>query len=251
MNRYLAKLASVDEKRAYPSNPQNPQNPRKLGFEGFEGSLSNAFLPLAIPPTELPGTPESNRAGAEHTTAVEEEARHDSFEERAAILEFDGGLPRADAEAIAHREMAVGDMVRVERDPGPYSSALAALRAKCPAYVFEDRWRQAIVDATMFDTQWGAEAQAFRWTERELFGLRPVPERPAADYSRLARVDDMGLVWLLRGRPVIVLTSTEAIIRCPSGATLKFYKRAEAAPATEIATSYKPAAEPAPTEIAT
>ena len=26
MNRYLAKLASLDEKRAYPSNPQNPQN---------------------------------------------------------------------------------------------------------------------------------------------------------------------------------------------------------------------------------
>jgi hypothetical protein len=180
MNRYLAKLASLYEKRADPSNPQNPQNPRKLGFEGFEGSLSSAFLPLAVPPTELPGTPESNRAGAEHTTAVEEEAHHDRFEERAAILEFDEGLPRAEAEAIAHREMAAGDMVRAERDPGPYASALAALRAKCPANVPEDRWRQAIVDATTFDTEWGAQAQVFGWTAPELFGLHTVPKQPAA-----------------------------------------------------------------------
>ena len=39
--------------------------------------------------------------------SVEGEARRDRFEERAAILEFDEGLPRAEAEATARREMAV------------------------------------------------------------------------------------------------------------------------------------------------
>jgi hypothetical protein len=61
---------------------------------------------------------------------------------------------------------------------GPYASALAALRAKCPAYVPEDRWRQAIADATTFATTWGAEAQAFGWTAPELF--RPASGAGAA-----------------------------------------------------------------------
>ena len=65
----------------------------------------------------------------------------------------------------------------VERDlehgDAPYASALAELRAKCPAYLPEDRWHQALADATTFATKWGAEAQAFGWAERELFGLQP------------------------------------------------------------------------------
>jgi hypothetical protein len=72
--------------------------------------------------------------------------------------------------------------------------------------------------------------QAFGWTVPELFGLPPVPEQPAANCSRLSRVDDIALIWLPRGSPVIVLTSTEAVIRCHSGATLKFYRRTKPAP---------------------
>ena len=49
--------------------------------------------------------PESHRAVSH---SVDEEARRDHFEERAAILQFDEGLPRAGAEAIAQREMATG-----------------------------------------------------------------------------------------------------------------------------------------------
>jgi hypothetical protein len=67
-------------------------------------------------------------------------------------------------------------------------------------------------------------------------GFDMVPEPPAANYSRLACLADLGLIWLLRGRPVIVLPSTEAIIRCPSGATLTYHRRNEPAPATKIVT---------------
>jgi hypothetical protein len=134
-------------------------------------------------------------------------------------LEFDEGLPRSEAEAIARRET----MAAVHgAATAPYSSALTALRAQCPDYVPEDRWHEAITDAATFISEWGAEAKSFGWTEHELFGLHPVPERPASNYSRLARLDDMGLLWLLRGRPVVTLTATEAAYRCPSGATLTY-----------------------------
>jgi hypothetical protein len=88
------------------------------------------------------------------------------------------------------------------RSDYPYASALAALRAICPPYVSEDRWQQAVADATTFISKWGAQAQAFGWTARELFGLHPVPEQPAPSYRRLSRYDETGLIWLLRGRPV-------------------------------------------------
>jgi hypothetical protein len=94
------------------------------------------------------------------------------------------------------------------------------------------RWHswQAIEDATAFISQWAAEAQAFGWTEHELFGLHPVPEQPAANYSGLSRLDQTGLIWLLRGRPVVMLTATEAVMRCQSGATLVYRRQKEPVP---------------------
>jgi hypothetical protein len=113
-----------------------------------------------------------------------------------------------------------------------HQAAFDTLERRCPDYVPNDRWQQAVEDARQFLAAWGARAQSFGWTEHELFGLHPVPERPAANYDRLGRLDDLGLIWLLRGRPVITLTSTEAIIRCPSGANLTYRRRTEPAPAT-------------------
>jgi hypothetical protein len=51
------------------------------------------------------------------------------------------------------------------------------------------------------------------WTARELFGLHPVPERPAPTFRRLLRYDTTGMIWLLLGRPVLALTGTEAAIQ--------------------------------------
>ena len=115
-----------------------------------------------------------------------------------------GNLPQS-VEEEARRDREHGD--------APYASALAELRAKCPAYLPEDRWHQALAGATTFVTKWGAEAQAFGWAERELFGLHPVPGRPASSYRRLSRYDETGLIWLLRSRPVVVLTETTAAIQ--------------------------------------
>jgi hypothetical protein len=103
-----------------------------------------------------------------------------------------------------------------------YRGAFSTLIAQCPDHVDRDRWQQAIADATTFISEWGARAEALGWTSADLFGLHTPPEKPAPSYRRLSRYDQTGLIWLLRGRSVIALTSTEAVILCHSGATLKF-----------------------------
>ena len=118
----------------------------------------------------------------------------------------------------------------VEFEQGYYRNALAALRSKRPELVDSDLWQQAIHDASSFLATWGAQAQAFGWTERELFGLYPVPEQPTVNYSRLSRLDETGLIWLLHGRPVIALTQTAATILAPSGASLMYHRRNQPAP---------------------
>jgi hypothetical protein len=99
----------------------------------------------------------------------------------------------------------------------PYSAALERLRSACPALIDPDRWQQAIVDADSFLSQWGAQALALGWTAKELFGLHLVPEKPKANYSRLSRYENTGLIWLLRGRPVVALTETAAAIQTDTG----------------------------------
>jgi hypothetical protein len=92
-------------------------------------------------------------------------------------------------------------------------AAFGALERECPAYVLDDRWRQAVEDGRQFLAAWGAQAHAFGWTVRELFGLHTPPARPPANYQRLARYDETGLIWLLRDRPVIALAETTAAIK--------------------------------------
>ena len=99
------------------------------------------------------------------------------------------------------------------KSPFCYQNAYDVLEHRCPDFVETERWRRAVEDARQFLASWGEQANAFGWTARELFGLHTPPERPAATYCRLSRYDDTGLIWLLRGRPVIALTETIAAIQ--------------------------------------
>jgi hypothetical protein len=99
------------------------------------------------------------------------------------------------------------------------------LQRRRPLYVEPSDWQRAIEDGLKFLATWGEQAQALGWTERELFGLHPVPARPVANYSRLCRYDETGLIWLLRGRPVVALTATTAAILHPSGHVTTYRKR--------------------------
>jgi hypothetical protein len=94
-----------------------------------------------------------------------------------------------------------------------YNRAFTKLRSKCPELIEPNRWQQAIRDGASFLATWGEQAHALGWTARELFGLHTPPEPRAASYRRLSRYDETGLIWLLRGRPVVALTQTTAAIQ--------------------------------------
>ena len=104
-----------------------------------------------------------------------------------------------------------------DRDPVSYTSELAVLRAKCPAYVDAADWQQAIEDGHRCVTQWGKQLEALGWTPADLFGLHTPPENPAPNYRRLSRYDKTGLIWLLQGRRVVELTKDKAVIETATG----------------------------------
>ena len=91
--------------------------------------------------------------------------------------------------------------------------------------VSQAAWEAAVEDGKRFLAKWGAQAEALGWTEQDLFGLHRPPDKPAAGYSRLARYDATGLVWLLRGRRVCALTERSAAIKNRTSGTVTHFRR--------------------------
>ncbi len=87
----------------------------------------------------------------------------------------------------------------------------------------EDAWRTLQDDALRFLQKWAGQARRLGWEALDLFGVHPT--------APTARFDCMGLVPLLRGRAVLVITEDSAAIKAASGGSLTFRKRA--APPTE------------------
>ena len=56
------------------------------------------------------------------------------------------------------------------------------------------------------------------------FGLHTPPATPAPSYRRLSRYDQTGLIWLLRGRPVVALSTATAAIKNAS-VSITLYRR--------------------------
>ena len=106
-----------------------------------------------------------------------------------------------------------------------YSRTMAALEADCPDLVPVDRWQLAVQDGRRFLAHWGAQAEGFGWTARDLFGLHKPPEKPHPSYSRLSRYDETGLIWLLEGRRVVALTEGTAAIQKPGAASVTMCRR--------------------------
>jgi hypothetical protein len=105
-----------------------------------------------------------------------------------------------------------------------FRRTLSALEARCPDLVPVGRWQVAVEDGRRFLARWGEQAEALGWTARDLFGLRQPPVPPHPSYSRLARYDETGLIWLLQGRPVVALTEATAAIQSSTGA-ITVYRR--------------------------
>ena len=108
--------------------------------------------------------------------------------------------------------------------PEPYAVTMAALERRCPDHIDTADWQQAIEDGRRFLGRWGEQAASIGWTARDLFGLYRIPKKPAPNYRRLSRYDGTGLVWLLRGRPVVALSDATAAIEHPTGAITIYRK---------------------------
>jgi hypothetical protein len=163
---YLERLKAVNAQTRQPDGPSKPSKP---AFEGFEGSWRR-------------GDSENSASG-------------DGDEaERAAIIEFDGGIDREWAEGLA----------RLECSPPPPGLTPAT-------------WRKAIDRAARFCDQWGAIAAAEGWTAGELFGLNP-----AAPFGRL---DMRGVAFIGIDLDVIDVTGESIVFRAPSGAVQRLRRR--------------------------
>lgn len=81
-----------------------------------------------------------------------------------------------------------------------------------------------IADGRRFIARWGDQASALGWSVSNLFGLHDVPDNPAPNYHRLSRYDETGLIWFLRGRPVIALAENTAAVEQKSGVVTIYRK---------------------------
>lgn len=118
-----------------------------------------------------------------------------NWQERAAHLEFDAGLPREWAEHFGR-----------------------LLHAPAPGDFTPTRWQAVIDGALRFADRWAVEAHRQGWGAQEVFGLDEVA--PAA------RVDRSGLAWLLGdGSQVVALDRNGADIMTRSGSRQRFYRR--------------------------
>jgi hypothetical protein len=105
-----------------------------------------------------------------------------------------------------------------------FGRTLSALEARCPDLVPVARWQAAVDDGRRFLAHWDDKAKALGWSARDLFGLQAPPAKRHPSYSRLSRYDEIGLIWLLRGREVVALTEAMAAIQSSTGA-ISIYRR--------------------------
>jgi hypothetical protein len=132
----------------------------------------------------------------ERLTRAPEDAptRGEAEEERAAIVEHDGGIPRAWAEGFA----------RLDPD-------------RPPAGVPLRRWR-AVIDAIgTFLDRWAAEAAALGWQAADIFGTDAA--RPEVTWL------NAGPLWSGDGARVVEVHADRIIFETKGGARLSAYRR--------------------------
>ena len=116
-------------------------------------------------------------------------------EQRAAIVEYDGNIPRPWAEGFARL------------DPN-----------HPPADVPQRRWLQFIDDVDRFlDGPFCAVAAALGWGPLDLFGCDR--DKP------FARIDQCGLLWLLNGDQLVALSENTATIETHTGARQTYRRK--------------------------
>lgn len=131
-----------------------------------------------------------------------------TFDERAAFLEYECGLSRAEAEAQAQAEASI--VPAKKSAPLPPADGLAFWRAgfarldperaPCPGYR-SDEWARVYGLCGTFLDQFGEQAEALGWTAFRLFGVH--------SEAGIVRVDACGGLVLGTGGAVRAITATE------------------------------------------
>jgi len=137
-----------------------------------------------------------------------EDAYHsDRIDERAAILEFDAGLDRDDADRLAEVYETIPDTLEGWR------TGVTRLHAMTPVDIPEVRWREFLIDADAFMARWGDRAAACGWFALDIFGVHL-----KAPMTRF----DVGLVWLLNGHTVVDLDEDGATVETDTDTRQQF-----------------------------
>lgn len=143
------------------------------GTVGGIGTVDCAYAPKAALAVGSIGT-----VGRAHAFAAPD---LDAFEERAAIAEHDGGLPRAEAEQLAVGALGFADQATL------YAAAAEGWRRKLKTLALcepSPRGQDAIAAALRFIADgWAEKAVALGWPELEMFGTDP-----RAPWERLDRM---------------------------------------------------------------
>jgi hypothetical protein len=124
------------------------------------------------------------------------------------INELTSTEPPEPLEPLARQQIEIGEgdqrtfAIPLGHIPAVYADAFATLLAKAPDDVPVKRWHDCIRDAVEFLDEWGEVAARQDWRPDDLFGLDPK--------APMARYDQMGICWLLKGERIAALTATEA-----------------------------------------
>jgi len=163
-----------------------------LALERADGACVHCVASVKAMAAEAPPAPrpaEPRPADISATLATKGDRR-----ERAAVVEYDAGAPRAWAERFA----------RLDPDRPPND-------------VPPRRWARFIDDIGQFvDSGFAVRAASLGWGPYDLFGCDR--DRP------FSRIDQAGLLWLLNGARLIAITSETAVI--DAGGVRQVYRRA-------------------------
>jgi hypothetical protein len=110
----------------------------------------------------------------------------DDIEERAAIIEYDGGIGRDWAEALTRFDF------------------------QAPPEVPTDRWQLFLNDCARFlDGGWAYRAHALGWTPRDLFGCYR--------HSASAEISLDGMLWTIAGGRLVALSANTVVVETANG----------------------------------
>jgi hypothetical protein len=124
---------------------------------------------------------------------------------KAAFVGFDGGPGGLFSES--HDSLEAWRQALASLDP-----------RRPPGDVPGNRWLEFLEDAHRFlQGRWVTSALELGWEAEDFFGCDP--SKP------YARIDRLGLVWLLRGRPITAMTADKAAFSTTSGRALTYHRQ--------------------------